>query len=127
MNKLLRSIIPKKLGFVYNFFKIIFFFSFLTLTGCSTLGMLGGGGVPSLGVEATLGDKEESIVGSIGDTQQLSVERLTGGVVTNNVEQVPLHFMILMILGWLMPTPTEIFKSTKDFILKLFGRRVSNE
>lgn len=112
---------------MYKFLKVIFFSSFLTLTGCSALSMLGGGGVPSLGVEATLGDKEESIVGSIGDTQQLSVERLTGGVVTNNVEQVPLHFMILMILGWLMPTPTEIFKSTKDFILKLFGRRVSNE
>ena len=127
MNKLLRSIIPRNMSFVYKFLKVIFFSSFLTLTGCSALSMLGGGGVPSLGVEATLGDKEESIVGSIGDTQQLSVERLTGGVVTNNVEQVPLHFMILMILGWLMPTPTEIFKSTKDFILKLFGRRVSNE
>ena len=95
----------------------------LTLSGCSALSMLtGGGGVPSLGVEATLGDKEESVVGNIGDNQTISTESFSGGVTTNNVEEVPLIFMVLLILGWVMPTPTEMVRSTKNFTLRLFGR-----
>jgi hypothetical protein len=69
-----------------------------------------------------MGDKEEAIVGNIGDTQQMSVQSLSGGVTTNNTQEVPIEFMLLLILGWLMPTPTEIFRGSKNFILTLFGR-----
>lgn len=120
---LLRSIIPRNLGFVYMKYVIIFIFLF-SLTSCASLPFMGGG-VPSLGVEATMGDKEEAVVGNIGDTQNMSVQSLSGGVTTNNTQEIPIEFMLLLILGWLMPTPTEIFRGTKNFVLTLFGRKTN--
>ena len=38
-------------------------------------------------------------------------------------QNIPPWVMLLIILGWLLPTPTEIFRSVRDFFLDLFGRR----
>jgi len=107
---------------VYKKLKYISFALFLiTFSGCSSLPFIGGG-VPSLGVEATLGDKQESVVGSIGDSQQLSVDSVSGGITTNNTQEVPIEFMLLMVLGWLLPSPNEIWKGFKGFIQILRGK-----
>ena len=34
--------------------------------------------------------------------------------------------MLLLILGWLLPTPTEIGRGIMNFILALFGRKMYN-
>lgn len=68
---------------------------------------------PTLGVEATLGNKEESLVGQVGDKQVLSTESVTGGIntsnITKNIQEVPIEFMLLMVLGWLLPSPKDIW------------------
>ena len=107
--------------------KIVFLLLFLnTATGCaalSSLSMLTGGGTPTLGVEATLGDKEESVVGQLGSSQDIAVESLSGGITTNNTQDIPMEYMLLMILGWILPSPMEIVKGTTGFIKSLFGRK----
>ena len=36
---------------------------------------------------------------------------------------IPPWVILLLILGWLLPTPTEIARSCTDFVLRLFGRK----
>lgn len=43
--------------------------------------------------------------------------------VINTVNNQPSTFwQLMMILGWMAPSPQEIFKGFGNFILKLFGR-----
>jgi hypothetical protein len=65
--------------------------------------MLGGGG-PSLEVEAIVGDKNQEV--RVGDTAQT----------INKTEEVPLKYMVLMILGWLLPSPREIWKGAVSLL-----------
>ncbi len=84
---------------------------------------------PTIGVEATVGktnNVKKSAIGQVGNKQEVSVESLSGGFTTINKEEIPLQFMLLMILGWLLPSPLEIWKGfvntvkgIADFILKL--------
>jgi hypothetical protein len=71
---------------------------------------------PSSGIDAelTVGDKSEEINTQLGNKE----------IVTNNAEQVgdrvekqiniteniPLWLVLLLILGWIMPTPTNIWR-----------------
>jgi hypothetical protein len=36
---------------------------------------------------------------------------------------IPPWVILLLILGWLLPTPTEMIRGVTDFVLRLFGRR----
>jgi hypothetical protein len=36
---------------------------------------------------------------------------------------IPPWVMLLLILGWLLPTPTEIARGFINFVLRLFGRK----
>ena len=36
---------------------------------------------------------------------------------------IPPWVMLLLILGWLLPTPTEMVRGFMNFILTLFGRK----
>ena len=56
------------------------------------------GGGPSLDVETTLGDKRQEA--QVGDRAE----------VINNKQEVPMEFMLLMVLGWLLPSPSEIWR-----------------
>jgi len=91
----------------------------LMLTACSPLDlikpMLSGSSGPSLEVETVVGDKEESVVGSIGDTSTISTESLSGGVNTTYIEDIPPWVVILLILGWLLPSHTEIYREIKSW------------
>ena len=59
---------------------------------------MGAGSGPSLDVEATMGDKNQEA--QIGDRAE----------VINNKQEVPMEFMLLMVLGWLLPSPAEIWR-----------------
>jgi hypothetical protein len=89
------------------------------LTACTPMDfikpMLGGGGGPSLEVDTTIGDKEESVVGNIGDNSTITTESLTGGVNTTNVQDIPPWVVLLLILGWLCPSPTEMYREIKSW------------
>lgn len=52
------------------------------------------------------GEKNQEV--QLGD--KTKVENNTGGINTTYKEEVPLEFMLLMVLGWLLPSPQEIWK-----------------
>jgi hypothetical protein len=87
------------------------------LTACSPLDlikpMLSGSSGPNLDV--TVGDKEEYGVGQVGDSSTISTESLTGGVNTTNVQDIPPWVVLLLVLGWLCPSPTEMYREIKSW------------
>ena len=88
------------------------------LVACSPLDLIKGavsGGGPSLEVDTTVGDKEEAVVGRVGDTSEIEAESITGGVNTTNIEQVPPWILLLLVLGWLLPSHTEIYREIKSW------------
>jgi len=91
----------------------------LMLTACSPLDlikpMLSGSSGPSLEVETVVGDKEVVGVGSIGDSSTISTDSLSGGVNTTYIEDIPPWVVILLILGWLLPSHTEIYREIKSW------------
>lgn len=91
----------------------------LLLTACSPLDlikpMLSGSSGPSLEVETVVGDKEVVGVGQVGDSSTISTESLSGGVNTTYIEDIPPWVVILLILGWLLPSHTEIYREIKSW------------
>lgn len=74
----------------------------LLLTGCSGLPLPG---LTAIAPITNVGDKAETII--------------------NN--QPSTFWQLLMILGWMAPSPTEMTKGLGNFILKLFGRNKGGE
>jgi len=37
--------------------------------------------------------------------------------IENNINSVPLTFLVLLVLGWLLPSPNEIWKGLKGTVL----------
>ena len=70
---------------------------------------------PSLEVDTTVGDKEEAVVGRVGDTSEIVSESITGGVNTTNVEEMPPWVVLLLILGWLLPDPKVMYNEIKSW------------
>ena len=106
----------------------------LLLSGCglSSLGLLGGGGGPTVNSNAQIGKENRQSVVSVEQTTSAGrdIVQTTKEVETGTVENlditntnVPPWVILLLILGWLLPTPTEIGRSIMDFILRLFGRK----
>jgi len=54
----------------------------------------------------------------IKEVETGSVESLD--IINTNI---PPWVMLLLILGWLLPTPTEIARGFMSFVLRLFGRK----
>lgn len=92
-----------------------------SLTSCSALDVaktamgIGGGNGPSLEVDTTVGDKEEAVVGQVGASTEIASESITGGINTTNVQDIPPWVMLLLILGWLLPSPHEMYKEVKSW------------
>ena len=110
----------------------------LLLSGCglSSLGLLSGGGGPTVNSNAQIGKENRQSVMSVEQTEEITAGRdvvqteIVKEVETGTVENlditntnVPPWVILLLILGWLLPTPTEIGRSIMDFILRLFGRK----
>lgn len=108
------------------------------LAGClpSPLSLLsGGGGGPTINSNAQIGKEnkqavvtyEEETVTSAGRdviTTEVLKEVETGNVGTLEIlnTNIPPWAIILLILGWILPSPNEMARGISNFFLSLFGR-----
>lgn len=90
---------------------LAFLLFLLPVGGCSSLGAMGAAAVGSaasggIDTELTVGQKNEEVQVNtrIGSTDKYNVQTI------ERVDQVPVFFMLLLILGWLLPSPSEIWK-----------------
>jgi len=106
----------------------------LLLSSCGLTGLpfFSGGGGPTVNSNAQIGKENRQSVVSVEQTTTAGrdVVQTTKEVETGTVENlditntnIPPWVILLLILGWLLPTPTEIGRSIMDFILRLFGRK----
>ena len=103
---------------------------FLSSCGLSTLLPLGGSGGPTVNSNAQIGAENRQSVMSVENTTSAGRDIVTKEVETGKVENldiintnIPPWVMLLLILGWLLPTPTEMVRGFMNFILTLFGRK----
>ena len=109
---------------------------FLSGCGLSTLGLLGGSDGPTVNSNAQIGKENRQSVMSVEQSEEVSAGRdviqteiikevETGSVGSLDIinTNIPPWVMLLLILGWLLPTPTEIGRGIMNFILTLFGRK----
>ena len=109
---------------------------FLSGCGLSTLGLLGGSDGPTVNSNAQIGKENRQSVMSVEQSEEISAGRdvvqteiikevETGSVGSLDIinTNIPPRVMLLLILGWLLPTPTEIGRGIMNFILTLFGRK----
>ena len=109
---------------------------FLSGCGLSTLLPLGGSGGPTVNSNAQIGKENRQSVFSAEQSEEVTAGRdviqteTIKEVETGRVENldiintnIPPWVMLLLILGWLLPTPTEIARGFINFVLRLFGRK----
>ena len=112
---------------------------FLSSCGLSTLLPLGGSSGPTVNSNAQIGKENKQAVVTYEEETVTSAGR---DVITTEVikeveagpiekllisnQNIPPWVMLLLILGWLLPTPTEIGRGIMNFILALFGRKMYN-
>ena len=111
---------------------------FLFLSGCGLSGLpfFSGGGGPTVNSNAQVGKENRQSVVSVEQKEEVTAGRdvvqteIIKEVETGKVENlditntnIPPWVILLLILGWLLPTPTEIARSITDFVLRLFGRK----
>ena len=108
----------------------------LSSCGLSTLLPLGGSDGPTVNSNAQIGKENRQSVISVEQTEEVTAGRdvvqteITKEIETGKVENldiintnIPPWVMLLLILGWLLPTPTEIARGFMNFVLTLFGRK----
>ena len=100
---------------------------FLSSCGLSTLLPLGGSGGPTVNSNAQIGAENRQSAVSIEETTSagrdiVTKEIETGMVEKLNIQNIPPWVMVLLLLGWLLPTPTEMGRGMFNFVLLLFGR-----
>ena len=106
----------------------------LLLSGCGLTSLLpfGGSGGPTVNSNAQIGAENRQAAVSVEQTTSAGrdIIQTTKEVETGTVENlditntnIPPWVILLLILGWLLPTPTEIGRSITDFVLRLFGRK----
>jgi hypothetical protein len=93
----------------------------MLLTGCSAMDFFPNpfGGGTDVNANAQVGAE---------NTQQIvanqSTETITANsVVQQQIQDIPPWVMILLIVGWLLPSPNEIFHGLLYFIDRLLGRK----
>ena len=107
---------------------------FLSSCGLSTLLPLGGSGGPTVNSNAQVGAENRQAVMSVEQTEEVTAGRdvittevlkevETGMVEKLNIQNIPPWVILLLILGWLLPTPTEMGRGMVNFVLLLFGRQ----
>ena len=100
---------------------------FLSSCGLSTLLPLGGSGGPTVNSNAQIGAENRQSAVSIEETTSVGRDIVTKEIETGmveklNIQNIPPWVMILLLLGWLLPTPTEMGRGILNFVLLLFGR-----
>ena len=110
----------------------------LLLSGCGITSLLpfGGSSGPTVNSNAQIGKENRQSVLSVEQREEVTAGRdvvqteIIKEVETGKVENldiintnIPPWVMLLLILGWLLPTPTEIARGFMNFVLTLFGRK----
>ena len=110
----------------------------LLLSGCGIMSWLpfGGSTGPTVNSNAQIGKENRQSVLSVEQREEVTAGRdvvqteIVKEIETGKVENldiintnIPPWVMLLLILGWLLPTPTEIARGFMNFVLRLFGRK----
>jgi hypothetical protein len=103
--------------------------SLLFLSGCSILSNL----LPSPGVNANVQAGKENTQQAVVNQENLKAgdnAQITSADTANKVfgtqivnEEVPAWVWILMIMGWLLPSPQEIYRGIIDLFTLIFGKK----
>ena len=102
------------------------------LSGCGLTSLLpfGGSSGPTVNSNAQIGAENRQSVMSVEQNTTAGRDIVSKEVETGTVENldiintnIPPWVILLLILGWLLPTPTEMIRGITDFVLRLFGRR----
>lgn len=106
--------------------KVLALFFFILLAGCGgPLSLLTGGGGPNVAANVQAGKenvqqavmKQERIEAGRDVVQQTSPV-VADKVDTVNVQQTPVWMILLLILGWLLPSPNEIARGIRGVFKK---------
>ena len=103
---------------------------FLSGCGLSSLGLLtGGGGGPTVNSNAQIGKENRQTGLSFEEEITAGRDVVSKEIETGSVDSlkilntnIPPWVMLLLILGWLLPTPTEMGRGLLNFFLLLFKR-----
>ena len=103
----------------------------LLLSSCGLTSLLPfGSGGPTVNSNAQIGKENRQSVVSVEQTTTAGRDVVTKEVETGSVEtleifntNIPPWVIVLLILGWLLPTPTEMARGFMNFVLRLFGRK----
>ena len=102
------------------------------LSGCGLTSLLpfGGSSGPTVNSNAQIGAENRQSVMSVEKNTTAGRDIVSKEVETGTVENldiintnIPPWVILLLILGWLLPTPTEMIRGVTDFVLRLFGRK----
>ena len=108
----------------------------LFLSGCSQIPsfLMGGGGGPNVAANVQAGQTNSQTVGTTNNSdQEVVVETLTGdlkqsndtnkvntdSVENININEIPPWVLILLVLGWLAPSPQEMGRGLLTLIATL--------
>lgn len=106
------------------------------LAGCmlNPLNLLGGGGGPSVNANVQAGKTNSQTIGTTNNTdQEVSVQTLEGNLNQSNdknkvstenvgninINEIPPWVLILLVLGWLAPSPQEMGRGLLTLIATL--------
>ena len=104
----------------------------LSLTGCSKLplNLLTGGGLPSVAANTQIGKENSQAVVSqttrteikadSGSTVKQTTSKISADSISKvTIQETPLWMVLLLILGWLLPSPSEIGR----WVISIFTRK----
>ena len=97
--------------------KVVVVLVLLGMLGCTPFDVAKSLLDPSSGpsLDVTVGDKEESVVGQVGDSSEIEAESITGGVNTTNIQETPPWVILLLIIGWVLPGPREMYNEIRSW------------
>jgi len=97
--------------------KVVVVLVLLGMLGCTPFDVAKSLLDPSSGpsLDVTVGDKEESVVGQVGDSSEIEAESITGGVNTTNIQETPPWVVLLLVIGWVLPGPREMYAEVKSW------------
>ena len=97
--------------------KVVVVLVLLGMLGCTPFDVAKSLLDPSSGpsLDVTVGDKEEAVVGQVGDSSEIEAESITGGVNTTNIQETPPWVVLLLVIGWVLPGPREMYAEVKSW------------
>tara|TARA_R100001591_G_scaffold32179_1_gene43006 strand:+ start:87 stop:557 length:471 start_codon:yes stop_codon:yes gene_type:complete len=121
--------------------KILSLLALLILTGCSSLNPLslfGGGGGPNVAANTQLGAENTQAAVAYDTTNETSTEAGRDVIQTEVLKEieasgtvgaikvlntnVPFWYIVFLILGWMLPSPMEIWRGFINILSSIFSR-----